>query len=180
MRLFGGTIGASSEAVDPDEKRRQERVRIAMQSLNEIPRGRLEFGRHMVVDTVTTEIYTVVRGEVDAQCSPADAFYIDAETHDPIFLERHAAPHSRRARGAAGGTAGGTGRADAAEGAAMTHTALIAVAPVTTLERINDASWKGRAPDRTMYDSGSLKFFPHIARPFRSSSITKTAARSAA
>ena len=90
MRLFGGTIGASSEAVDPDEKRRQERVRIAMQSLNEIPRGRLEFGRHMVVDTVTTEIYTVVRGEVDEKCSPADAFYL-SETGDAIFLERHAA-----------------------------------------------------------------------------------------
>src|SRR5262245_37476421 len=44
----------------------------------------------------------------------------------------------------------------------MTYTALIAFAPLTTLERVNDPAWKH---GRTMYDPGALTLLPGQAAP---------------
>ena len=40
----------------------------------------------------------------------------------------------------------------------MTYTTLIKIAPITTLERVNDPNWARSG--RTLYDHGSLTFFP--------------------
>ena len=40
----------------------------------------------------------------------------------------------------------------------MTYTTLIKIAPITTLERINDPKWA--RPGRSLYDHGALTFFP--------------------
>jgi hypothetical protein len=39
----------------------------------------------------------------------------------------------------------------------MTHTAAIKIAPCFTIERFEDSAWRS---DRTMYESGSLRFLP--------------------
>ena len=83
-------IEGTKVPVDRDEERRQERIGIAMRSRwPEISRSRLEFGRFLVTDTATNELYTIVRGEVvDVQFSPVAAYFFD-EGGAVVFLERH-------------------------------------------------------------------------------------------
>jgi hypothetical protein len=44
---------------------------------------------------------------------------------------------------------------------AATHTALIMIAPLHTLERHNDPAWN--RPDRMLYEAGSLMFMPGVS-----------------
>jgi hypothetical protein len=80
-----------STAQRRDELLRQQQLRIAHTSgWEEIPRAHIEHGRYgMVTDTRNGRIFGLVRGLVDAQYTPATAYYI-RETGDPVFLEpRH-------------------------------------------------------------------------------------------
>lgn len=72
---------------DRNEELRQQRLRTAMRTWPEIPRSRLEFGRHFVVDTATNELYTRSLGEIDAEYSAVVSYYLD-EQSSPHFLER--------------------------------------------------------------------------------------------
>jgi hypothetical protein len=71
-----------------DELVRQRHLRIAHSSnWEEIPRKYVEHGRHdSVTDTRDGRTFSLVRGLVDAEFTPATAYYI-TETGDPVFLE---------------------------------------------------------------------------------------------
>lgn len=83
-------IEGTSVAVDRDKERREQRLRTAMASQwPEIARSRLEHGRHLITDTATGELFSVVRGEIDGRYSPVAAYFVD-EHGQAIFLERPA------------------------------------------------------------------------------------------
>ena len=103
MRLRTATIRPAGETADEQNQRaaraahrRQQRLRIAMQSgWAEVPRNRLKFGaRGQVENEATGEFYAVYRGEVDPQACPVIAYYID-EDGSPVFLEPPRGPRNR-------------------------------------------------------------------------------------
>jgi hypothetical protein len=79
------TLGTTAQR---DEILRQQHLRIAHTSgWEEIPRAHIEHGRYgLVTDTRDGRTFSLVRGLVDAQYTPAVAYYIDA-TGAPVFLE---------------------------------------------------------------------------------------------
>ena len=86
-------IEGTAASVDREQVRRDQRLRLAMKSdWPEIPRDRLEFGRYLVTDTGTNELYSLYHGEVEAQFTPVAAYFVNDEG-DPVFLEIHA--HAR-------------------------------------------------------------------------------------
>jgi hypothetical protein len=84
-RLVTTIAGSTAQR---DDLLRQQRLRIAHTSgWEEIPRAHIEHGRYnAVTDTRDGRTFGLVRGLIDAQFTPATAYYI-AETGDPVFLE---------------------------------------------------------------------------------------------
>ena len=80
-------IEGTNARVDRNQERREQRIRLAMKTWPEIPRTRLRFERHLIVDEATNEVFTIVRGEVDVPYTPIVAFYL-AEDGSAVFLER--------------------------------------------------------------------------------------------
>ena len=79
------TLGTTAQR---DELLRQQHLRIAYGSnWDEIPRAYIEHGRHdLVVDTRDGRRFGLVRGLIDAQFTPATAYYIEQDG-SPVFLE---------------------------------------------------------------------------------------------
>ena len=76
-----------TERTDLETRRRDERLRLAMNGQwPEIPRGRLEFGRHHVADTATGEFFLVHGGDIGAPTTPIVSYFVDSDG-DPVFLE---------------------------------------------------------------------------------------------